>query len=65
VNKTILKQKIFVPKIKYKSKHSREVYKKKWKIYIFKMIENNGQQLLSIKRNKKYDHDKNFNFDIR
>jgi hypothetical protein len=63
VNKTVLEKKAPTSGIKYKSKYPREVDREEEDQYIFSddewVLEDNGQQLISIKRNKKNDHDKN------
>jgi hypothetical protein len=59
VYKTVLEKKVPTSGIKYKSKYPIE----KKETFIFSndkwVPEDNGQQLISIKRNKKDDHDKN------
>jgi hypothetical protein len=66
VNKTVLEQKAPAPGIRYKSKYLRKVDKEEEdEELIFSdnewVLEDNGQQLLSIKRNKKNDHDEDPN----
>jgi hypothetical protein len=63
VNKTVLKQKVPTSGIKCKSKYSREIDgEEEENKFVFSddewILEDNGQQLASIKRNKKDDHDK-------
>jgi hypothetical protein len=62
VNKTVLEQKAPTPRIKYKLKYPREVDRNEEdEEFIFSddewVLEDNGQQLLSIKRNEKDDYD--------
>jgi hypothetical protein len=63
VNKTVLEPKTLAPGIKYKTKHPKKIEEDEgdnefefsdndW------VMEDNGQQLASMKRNKKDDHDK-------
>jgi hypothetical protein len=62
VNKTVLEWKAPTSGIKYKSKYPREVDSEEEE-FVFSnnewVLEDNGQQILSIKRNKKNDHDEN------
>jgi hypothetical protein len=63
VNKTVLEQKVPAPGIKCKSKYPREIDGEEGgDDFVFSdnewVLEDNCQQLASIKRNKKDDHDK-------
>jgi hypothetical protein len=62
VNKTILEQKVLTSGIKCKSKHYREEDEQEEEEFIFSddewILEDNGQQLLPIQKNKKDDPDK-------
>jgi hypothetical protein len=62
VNKTVLERKTPAPGIKCKSKYPREIHEEEGDEFMFSenewVFEDNGQQLASIKRNKKDDHDK-------
>jgi hypothetical protein len=63
VNKTVLESKTPAPGIKCKTKYPKEIEEdEEDKEFEFSdnewVLEDNGQQLASIKRNKKDDHDK-------
>jgi hypothetical protein len=62
INKTILEPKTPAPGIKCKTKYPREIPEEENNEFVFSddewVLEDNGQQLASIKRNKKDDHDK-------
>jgi hypothetical protein len=62
VNKTVLEQKTPAPGIKCKTKYPREIDEEEENEFVFsdneRVLEDNGQQLGSIRRNKKDDHDK-------
>jgi hypothetical protein len=62
VNKSVLEPKAPAPTIKGKTKHSREIPEEEDNEFEFSdnewVLEDNGQQLDSIKRNEKDDHDK-------
>jgi hypothetical protein len=63
VNKMVLEPKTPAPGIKYKTKYPREIPEEEGdKEFEFSdndwVLEDNGKQLASIKRNKKDDHDK-------
>jgi hypothetical protein len=62
VNKTVLEQKTPASEIECKSKYPREIDEEEGDEFVFSdnewVLEDNGQQLTSMKRNKKDDHDK-------